>query len=565
METQEINSRNPAIPLDTDYLSNYTSRIFVDLHSMDLSRRRKATQFFSGDSFSEIDQRKKIETLKNISFQREKIYAILTRQNQLYQASKATISNIEKVKSPNTFFIVTGQQVGLFSGSLYTIYKTITTIALSKFLTKKWRSNYPEISFIPLFWLEGEDHDYEEISKVTTFHQGKPETFQFQSSNFQKRKMTGRTVLGKDIELFIDTFIALLQPSDYKSKIESLLKETYTPEKTFTEAFATLMMKLFSEDGLVFLNSDDQEFKRLCAPVFSREIMNDTESSQQVIAQSALLEEEGFQAQAKSQPINAYLIEDSRRLRLERLNAKEFSLLPDKSKVSESNILDFIYNEPERFSANVILRPLIQDYAFPNAVYVGGPGEAGYWAQLKSLYSHFNIEEPLFYPRASLSLLENKYLKAFHTPSLLSEELGIFFSDKNKFIQTRLPEAGSAFDKALFEESEEKLRIILESLRHYFNTHQPAMIQHLNASAEKMIYHLKTLQEKSQKLELDKHQVALNQIEKAYTNLIPSNILQERVINFFFYANKYGFELLENMKFAVESNLEEPKHLVLTL
>jgi bacillithiol biosynthesis cysteine-adding enzyme BshC len=487
----------------------------------------------------------------------------LTAQNRLYGSSEATFENIEKLRSPKTAAIVTGQQVGLFAGSLYTIYKTASVLALQK----QYSRLFPDYQFAPIFWLEGEDHDYEEIAAVSLIAGNELKTLRYDEKNHSERKMIGRTVLSSDITGFIDGFLSALPQTDFTASISDAIRAAYAPGETFLTAFAKLMNTLFRADGIIFLSADDARFKSLAKEIFIREFETFPKSSEAVIAQSALLEEAGFEAQAKAKPINFYAVDDfGKRWSVEPQNEKYFSLKPSREELLSSALLDMTHNAPEKLSPNVILRPILQDEALPTLCYVAGPGEVAYWAQLKKAYQFFGVEMPLVAPRASLTIVEQKISKVFEKLGGEFREVKYaqFFFERERLQKEQLASRAEVDIETAFKGIEDEIKLSLAKLGSSLRRIDPSLEQTLETAQGKMLFQLSQLKEKAFRAEKQKQSELIAQLEKCDLNLLPNGKMQERVLNVCGFINKYGFDFMNVIKQVVESS-EWNAHLAVEL
>lgn len=537
--------------------------LFVDYASQNERSEKIASAYFNGDFRNPSIIKEKLSRLEQVSYQREKLATLLAEQQRLYAPSPKTLENIEKLRSPKTVAIVTGQQVGLFSGSLYAIYKTASAIALGK----RYKREFPDYDFVPIFWLEGEDHDYDEVASVSILVGNETKTLRYDEKNYAERKMVGRARLSEAIAPFVDEALTLLPESDFKAELSMLVRNAYKQGETFLTAFAKLMSALFKEDGLIFLSPDDAKFKSLVKDVFIKEFETFPKSSEQVIAQSALLEEDGYDAQAKAKPINFYWIdEQGKRWTLEASDEKHFQLKPSREEMLKTALLEAVHNEPERLSPNVILRPIVQDKALPTLAYVAGPSEVAYWAQLKRAYQFFGAEMPLVVPRASLTIVEPKISKVFEKLGGEFREARYeqFFSEKEGLLKEYVAANSEINLDAVFENAEAQVKAAMQTLDASLKQLDPSLSQTLETAQGKMLFQLGQLKEKAFRAQKQKQNEFLSQIEKCEANLLPSGKLQERALNVMGFLNKYGLSFIQIVQEAIESN-DWSKHLVVEL
>lgn len=547
-------------------LSQHSKRfpsLFVDYVSNNQQREKLITQFFNGDFEKVSVIKEKLAHLEHTNYPREEVATLLAEQQRHYAPSPKTLENIERLRNPKTVAILTGQQVGLFSGSLYTIYKTASAIALAK----RYKHEFPDYDFVPIFWLEAEDHDYDEVSSVTILVGNETKTLCYDEKNYAERKMLGRTRFSEGIEPFVNEVLSLLPTSDFKEELASLIQTSYKQGETFLTAFAKFMGALFKDDGLVFLSSDDAKFKSLVKDVFIKEFETFPKNSEEVIAQSARLEDEGYEAQAKVKPINFYWIdEQGKRWRLEASNEKYFQLKPSREEVLKTVLMETVYNAPEKLSPNVILRPIVQDKALPTLAYVAGPSEVAYWAQLKRAYQFFNVNMPLVVPRASLTVVEQKISKVFEKfgSEFRTARYEQFFSKKESLLKEYIATHSEINLDRIFENVEAEVKASMKTLEESLRRLDPSLLQTMETAQGKMLFQLSHLKEKAFRAQKQKQSEFLNQMEKCEANLLPLGKLQERALNVIYFLNKYGFSFIRTVQEAIEAS-DWTKHIVVEL
>lgn len=476
---------------------------------------------------------------KNLEFS---LVSIVKEQyTNLSKASEKTLLNIHNLGQERTLAVVTGQQLGLFGGPLYTIYKIITTIKLSRQLKER----YEEYNFVPVFWLEGDDHDFNEIRWIKILDNNntiKEITYLEEIPEDETRKSVGGLVLTDEIIKVIDEIKNSLRETEFTAGLISKLKEIYQPDKTIKQAFRELIFWLFDEYGLVILDPQDEKIKTLLTPIFLREISNFREHTQKLVLSSAKLEEV-YHAQVKIRPVNLFYSTDEGRYAIEPVE-NDFRLRRKRKQFTKEELLNTIESDPEKFSPNVLLRPICQDYLLPTAFYVAGPSEIAYFAQVLPLYDFFNIEAPIIFPRASITLIEkniqsnlekfnlelknifvNSYtLKDKIIASLSENNLDLFFADIKKQIDLSLDDIKTnlfSIDKTLSDATEryrEKVKALIDELK-----------------------------QKSLQAQMKKYEISLKQIDKIIESLYPSENLQERELNFIYFANKYGDAFLKKV------------------
>lgn len=467
---------------------------------------------------------------------------ILRDQYQtLPQASEKTRNNIKGLNNTKTLAIVTGQQLGLFGGPLYTLYKVITTIKLSRQLKER----YEEYNFIPVFWLEGDDHDFNEIRWIKLINNQNELTEISYSDEIPEddaKRSVGTLTLTNEINSVLDVIKNTLRETEFTPNLLSRLSEIYTEGKTIKQAFRELLFWLFDEHGLVLFDPQDKEIKKLLVPVLLREIEGFREHTQKLVLTSAKLEEI-YHAQVKIKPVNLFFSTDDGRYSIEPVD-DTFRLRRKRKQFSKEELVDTIKNEPERFSPNVLLRPICQDYLLPTALYIAGPSEIAYFAQVTPLYELFEIETPIVYPRASATILEKSIQSNLDKFNLELKDIFI----KTDLLKDQI--IASVFENnvnELFDESVKQLELIFDELKTKLFSIDKTLSDSSDKYRDKVLSSFTELKSKAVQAQKKKHEISLKQIDKISESIYPTENLQEREISFIYFANKYGDSFMKKI------------------
>jgi bacillithiol synthase len=481
----------------------------------------------------------------------EKVAEIISNQYSGRNASPKTLKNISLLKSKKTLAVVTGQQLGILGGPMYTIYKIITAVKLSKHLSER----YEDYDFVPVFWLEGDDHDFEEVSNVKLINENNelvtikytdniPEEVNKGSVGYQKLQDT--------IKTFFDEFNSVTRKTEFADEIIKHLTACYSSGRTFKQAFADLLFWLFDKHGLIIFDPQDKDIKNLLIPVFQKEVSDFREHTAKLVSVSATLEEI-YHAQVKVRPVNLFYNYEEGRYLIEPVE-NEFRLRGKRKKFTLEELKSTIDKEPENFSPNVLLRPICQDYILPTAFYVGGPSEVAYFAQVMPLYSDFQITPPVIYPRATASLVEKNISSALEKFNLKLLEI---FSDPEKLKEKMVSKISDGYLEEIFSKSSYELELIYDRLQEKLFEIDKTMSDAGSKYKQNSLTSLNQLRVKALEAQKKKYETTLRQIDKITVNLYPEKNLQEREINFTFYAIKYGMEILDRIFEDLEINVFE--------
>lgn len=527
------------------------SNLFTDY----LSDFKKVQQFYEWD-FRQINNFKlRCNKIRNDYKHRNSIYEVLLRQNKSFGCLENTFFNLENLHSENTFAVVSGQQVGLFGGPLYTIYKIITLLKLTEHLNH----TFPEIHFVPIFWLEGEDHDYDEVNKIKVISSDN----QIKTLDYHVKIKSGHhgPVGSYTLENMLDIHKRLqsaLPNTEFKSKLLEIAETSYSDGSTFEKSFVKLINELFPEAGIIFISSNDKAVKKLLTDIFQKEITNHPKTCQLVIQRSAELEHK-YHAQVKPRALNLFLFHKGGRYLIE---PKEngFSLKGTRKIITKEEMEQIVNDTPELLSPNVVLRPICQDSILPTAVYVGGPSEIAYFAQLKPIYELFQIGMPILYPRASATIVEEKVTKILDKYEL---DILNILNDIGKVKKQVINLVSEIKIDDLFTESKSRINDVLNEMKFGLGYIDQTLLGALENTREKIASNLNSLKEKTDLAQKQKHETALRQVEKAFNNLMPDEILQERELHIFTYMNKYGLEFHKYL--AKEIQIDKFEHQIFDL
>lgn len=370
-----------------------------------------ASNYFLGH-FSDLQAiEAHLDLLARRNVPRERLADILVAQNRDFGGGPRTMEHIHALRDAHTFAVVTGQQVGLFGGPLYTVYKALTAVHAATWLGEQ----FPSYTFVPVFWLESDDHDLDEAgSAVVAGPGGEARRIVYAENPADGPRSlvpVGSSVFDERITAAVQQLREALPVNDFAPAVLDAVERAYAPGATFTQAFARLLHALLPDAGLVLLDPSGAAVKQLLAPVFLQEIETFPVTGEEVIKRSAELEEE-YHAQIKPRAVNLFLLHRGNRHPIEP-GEHGFFLRGSRQRHTRDELLAIADTEPERFSPNVLLRPVCQDFLLPTAMYVAGPAEVSYFAQLQPAYDHFQVPMPVVLPRASLTLVDPRIGRIF--------------------------------------------------------------------------------------------------------------------------------------------------------
>lgn len=532
-------------------------KLYLDYISADEDSFNRINKFFHAsyrdkeDIFKVIDS--KLHSYNaNRYFDKNVLIDILKRQNVTFGGNEKTVSNIELLKDENTFAVVTGQQVGLYTGSLYTILKTITAVKLTVDLKNK----FPQYNFVPVFWLESEDHDLDEANHVRLINKQNEIVrvgFEEQSAEDDETavKKNLQPVGGIKFDSSINEINELLKDAlidtDFKEKLFEIISGIYKEGNDYRHAFSSFMNWIFKDYGLVFVDCSDTEIKKLLTPVFEKELNTSPRLCEEIIKTSAELEKE-YDLQVKPKVINLFFIHNGNRLLIEPRDNNRFALRNSKKRFEQEELMNILFENPELFSPNVVLRPICQDYLLPTAAYVGGPSEISYFAQLKSAYEHYDITMPVIFPRASVTILENK-VKKFLTNFEVSFE-DVF---NEKILISRVVDKISEIKiEDEFSKIIDEVNRIFYDLKNTASNIDKTLTNSADNIKDKLVSGLENYKTKLVNAQARRSETTTSQIDKVTNNIYPLESLQERIINTAYFLNKYNDEFVKKLFYETD-------------
>ena len=454
----------------------------------------------------------------------------LTKQYEGLKVSNKTQFHIDVLKDENTFTVTTGHQLNLFTGPLYFLYKIVSTINL----TKQLKQTYPNYNFVPVYWMATEDHDFEEINY-----------FNFRGKKIRWNRPSSGAVGELDTNGLRDVFEVFAKEIGAGVNAEllkSLFKNAYIKHDNLADATRFLANELFGEHGLVIVDANTKTLKNLFAPYMESELINQ-HSFNNVVATNSQIESisTDYKIQVNPREINLFYLTEGLRERIV-FEDTIFRVLNTNLEWTQEELKKELHSFPERFSPNVILRPLYQEVILPNLCYIGGGGELAYWLQLKSNFESHEVVFPML-------LLRNSVLIKTEKQSAKLEKLHISKSDiflkRDTFINRKVREISNI--NIDFSEQKELLKKQFEDLYKLAERTDKSFLGAVKSQEVKQIKGLEHLEKrllKAQKKKLSDHVIRMTDLQNA---LFPNHSLQERFLNFSELYLEYGDELIQHL------------------
>lgn len=518
--------------MPTDYLPFRDTHYFSSLICNYLDEAAHLKPFYH--RFPTLENFKDQIEEKQLSFNNESrkvlINSLMTQYEDL-TISSTTLTNIDLLKYNTTFTVTTGHQLNLFTGPLYFFYKIISTINLCREL----KNEYPEYNFVPIYWMATEDHDFEEINY-----------FNFKGKKIQWNREASGAVGELDLEgldQVYEVFASQLDKSNNAEKLKELFKSAYLKHDNLTDATRYLVNELFMINGLVIVDGNEKDLKRLFLPFIEKELINQT-SFKKVSETNKLLNNlpnHNYKIQVHPREINLFYINDGIRERILQTD-DTFGVLETDIRWNKDELLKEVQEHPERFSPNVIMRPLYQEVILPNLCYIGGGGELAYWLQLKSNFETQNVPFPILLLRNSVLIITQRQKEKLQK---LNVSINDLFLDQND-LMTKVTQDISeiAID---FTPQKEHLKSQFEDLYKLAEKTDKSFKGAVAAQETKQIKGLENLEHRLLKAQKRKLEDILKRIRLLQDEVFPRQSLQERNMNFSEFYLEYGEEFISKL------------------
>ncbi|SET64102.1 bacillithiol biosynthesis cysteine-adding enzyme BshC [Paenibacillus sp. NFR01] len=475
------------------------------------------------------------------------VVSVLRAYNLQHNPHPKVMEMLERLEQPGTLAVTGGQQSGLFTGPLFVIYKAITVIQAAR--TASEQLGRP---VVPVFWIAGEDHDWDEVNHTFVLgRSGEIARIKLDKPEGPRNSVSGIGLALESWETAFGQVDSLLQDSEFKPQIMELLRESAQEGGSLTDAFAKLMGHLFGQYGLILLDSADPQLRKLEAPFFARLIQENDELEAAYLASAEEIKAGGYELQAEvtKDAANLFYIHEGMRLLLHK-EAGRFTDRKGNISFSREELLGQLEAHPERFSNNVLTRPLMQDYVLPVLATVLGQGEIAYWAIPNRAFAAAGGQMPLLLPRMSFTVIEGTTQKHM-------EKYMLTFQDVVKGLEGKRKEWLAAQDalglESRFAEIKQAFTAMYEPLIEQLGNIQAGLLKLGGSNKEKILDQIAFLQGKAEDALAKQNEAGLRQWERIEQSIMPHGRLQERHYNVMNYLNRYGLGWIDECM-ALEPN-----------
>lgn len=467
-----------------------------------------------------------VEQRKNFPVNRQLLVTKLKEQYSSAETSAKLSANIDALLSENTFTICTAHQPNIFTGHLYFIYKILHAVKLSDELNAAFSSN----RFVPVYYMGSEDADLDELGEVHIFGSA-------YKWNTDQKGAVGRMKIDKAFISLINEIESRIAVEPYGKEIMASVRNAYKEGLTIEKATFLFVHELFNELGLVIVLPDDADLKRSFSSVIKKEL--DEKFSEKAVNATAAAFPREYKVQAAGREINLFYLKDDIRERIEQ-DADGFKVVNTALHFTTAEIEQELEKNPERFSPNVILRPVFQELILPDVVFIGGGGELAYWLELKKVFEAANVFFPVLMLRNSFALVEKASAELFTKLGL--EPTDIFRTDKE--LMDGIVKKNSSLQLDLANEKQSLIGVYT-AIQKNASAIDQTLNRHTEALQTKALKYIDGLEKKMLRAEKRKFEAQQRQLAKLRSALNPGGSLQERHDNILQYFAVYGKEFID--------------------
>ena len=512
----------------------HSSALLIDY----LYHHDRVSHFYNGSPYNPESYKKIAAQIPVSEGERRAMAEILARQNQTFGCGAETLANIERLREPGTFAVVTGQQVGLFSGPAFTLYKALTTVRLAQSLSQQ------DLPCVPVFWLATEDHDLAEVAETGTLN----EDYELVSLRDAGERPSPRSPVGQvrhtaEAAAALEQLEAALPAGEARARLLADLRDSYAPGATWGHSFAKFLTHLFRRWGVILLDPRDEAVHRLSAGIYARALDHAAELRARLLERSHALVQRGYHAQVHVAEDSTLVFVTHRGDRVPIHQKDGRLLLEGNEEVTLAQLQSWREERPLDFSPNVLLRPLVQDTLLPTVAYVAGPSELAYLGQAQVLYSAFRRPQPVVFPRAAFTLVDSRIdrLMEKYRLSVLDVWQG------TEHLSGKIAAAGFAEGWAeRFDQSERDLDQLLDRLHADIEKLDPTLLDTLAHTKEKMKYQMERLRGKLTRAAMGRSDLLARHEQALERFLMPHKDLQERRVGGVYFLGRAGYEMLDS-------------------
>lgn len=533
----------------------HQSKLFLEYQQNSLNLRK----FYPSAVQSDTELlRKSAEVLENYKTDREMLCDSLTETNASFGASGKTLENIKFLRENDCVAVVTGQQAGLFSGAIYTIYKALSAVKLAECLSAKGQRA------VPVFWIAEEDHDFAEVKKTFAVDRA-GELFELENTprNYTENLPVGAVKLDETIGKTIAEFFKSSKYTEFSDELRTILSESYKTGETYSTGFAKFLTKIFAKYGLIIFSPLEIELKKLSATIFAEAVQKSDEIREKLLLRNDELKAENYSAQVLVEkdffPF-FWVDEQGKRRALKKNKDGKIQAKDTRREFELAELVEIAEKSPENLSPNALVRPVVQDFLLPTVGYFGGAAEIAYFAQNSAIYETLQRPVTPILHRQSFTVIEAKHARTLKKYDLKLTDL---FDGYESVLPAVVEKYLNRETAQVFSEAEEIINAQLELLDRNLSQSEPSLANNLATRRRKILYHIGALRTKFHHAEVRKDEIINRQINAAFAALVPHKALQERTLNVLSFLNSHGLYFIDWLYEAID--LDDKAHRIIYL
>ncbi|SFB18826.1 bacillithiol biosynthesis cysteine-adding enzyme BshC [Lentibacillus halodurans] len=497
-------------------------------------------EHFDYDPYLATTYRTRAQALQNKPIDREHLTETLISMNKRWDAPEATYGNIKRLKNDESVVVIGGQQAGLLTGPMYTINKMISIIQFAR----KQESEL-QIPVVPVFWMAGEDHDFDEINHIYLPEKSRIKKHKLPQQVTDKRSVSDILIDKSAACRWVDTLFEQLTETEHTKGLYRTIQDCLHYASTYVDFFARVIYQLFDDEGIVLVDSADSGLREVEREHFTTLIEKQEEISSGVHAALQRLNQKGYAVSLDTEPDDAHLFyhDGNSRILLSRDDEGNWIGKQREVLLTTGELMKIAQNNPALLSNNVVTRPVMQECLFPTLAFIGGPGEVGYWSALKPAFQAANMEMPPVLPRLSFTFIERHVEKLMHKYGIKGEDAINHGAEAIKI-------------RWLASQSAPPVKQIASEIRQAVdNAHQPLRDiaretrSDLGELADKNLYYLNEqieyLEDRITKTLKENNDSQLREFDLIHNTVCPKNGLQERIWNPLHWINDYGLYFIK--------------------
>lgn len=539
------------------------------IHSINIQTQNKLIQDYRNETetlmqhfdYNPFDLnvfQKRLKDLQRKNVNREQLADVLHSLNTKWNAPSSTFANIERLRDADSVVVIAGQQAGLLTGPMYTINKIISIIHLARKQEEKL-----QVPVVPVFWIAGEDHDFDEINHIFLQDGSKMKKYKLMQHIMEKKAVSNIAIDEVQANKWIDTLFAELDETAYTKELYETVKTYLINSVTYVDFFAQIIFRLFDKEGLVLVDSNESQMRKLESSYFVNLIENQSKTTKAINTSFGEITKLGYSLSIDVNENDANIFYQNGNERVLLICNDDGHWVGKNNEVmfTSEEIVSIAKNEPELLSNNVMTRPLMQEMVFPSLAFIGGPGEIGYWSVLKEAFHVNNLQMPPVIPRLSFTFLER------HVEKLLNKhQISIEYAVNNGVLDIKKDWLAAKSDppieqlashlKQTIDEAHKPMRELAKYIRSDIG-------DLANKNLDYLLRDITYLEKRMVKSIEEKYEMEVTEFDKLQLALQPHDGLQERVWNPLPWINKYGIHFIKQV--SEESCSYENEHFIVYL